>query len=88
MLSYNVVEARAMLISTNQRYKGLQNRSHDLCVKIKGTELDTVKKTRYLGVNIDISLDWKVHIKAISSKVSRVIGSLNILEISFPKIHR
>ena len=33
-------------------------------------------KTRYLGVNIDSSFDWKVHIKAISSKVSRAIGFL------------
>ena len=62
-----MVKSRAMLISTKQKYKGLQNQGHDLCVKIKGMELDTVMKTTYLGVNIDSSLDWKVYIKAISS---------------------
>ena len=65
-----------MLISTKQNYKGLQNQGHDLCVKIKGMELDTVMKTSYLGVNIDSSLDRKVHIKAKSTEVSRAIGFL------------
>ena len=65
---------RAMLISTKQKYKALQNQNHDLRVKIKGTELDTVMNTKYLDVNIDSSLDWKEHIKVISSKVSRAIG--------------
>ena len=65
-----------MLISTKQKCKALQNQSHDLRVKIKGTGLDTVTNTRYLGVNIDSSLDWKEHIKAISSKVARAIGFL------------
>ena len=73
--SLNVVKTRAMLISTKQKHKELQNQSHDLCVK-KGMTLDNVMKTRYLSVNIDSSLDWKSHIKAISSKVSRAIGSL------------
>jgi len=45
-------------------------------VKIEGMELDTVMKTSYLGVNIDSSLDWKIHTKAKSSKVSRAIGFL------------
>ena len=76
-LSLTLVKTRAMLISTKQKCKALQNQSHDLRVKIKGTGLDTVTNTRYLGVNIDSSLDWKEHIKAISSKVSRAIGFLN-----------
>ena len=69
-------KTHAMLISTKQKCKALQNQSHDLRVKIKGTGLDTVTNTRYLGVNTDSSLDWKEHIKAISSKVSRAIGFL------------
>ena len=39
-------------------------------------KLDSAMSTRYLGVNIDSSLDWKEHIKMISSKVSRAIGFL------------
>ena len=75
-LSLNVVKTRAMLISTKQKYKALQNQNHDFRVIIRGTELDTVMNTRYLGVNIDSSLDWKEHIKAISPKFSRAIGFL------------
>ena len=67
-LSLNVLKTRAMLISTKQKDKALQNQNHDLRVKIKGTELDTVMNTRYLGVNIESSLDWKEYIKVIPSK--------------------
>ena len=67
-LSLNMVKTRAMLIYTKQKYNALQNENHDLRVKIKGTELDTVMNARYLGVNIDSSLDWKDHIKVMSSK--------------------
>ena len=75
-LSLNVGKTRAMLISTKQKCKALQNQGHDFRVTIKDTELDTVVNTRYLGVIIDSSLDWKDHIKIISPKVSRAIGIL------------
>ena len=71
-----MAKTRAMLISTKQKYKDLQNQGYDQCVQMKGMKLDTVIKTRYLGVNIDSSLVWKVYIKEISSKVSRTIGFL------------
>ena len=45
-------------------------------LKIRDNELDVVQKTKYLGVQIDCSLDWKEQIKAVSTKVSRVIGFL------------
>ena len=67
------------------KVKALQNQSHDLRVKIKGTGPDTVTNTRYLGENIDSSLDWKEHIKAISSKVSRSIGFLKHARSFLPK---
>ena len=75
-LSLNVVKIRAMLISTKQNYKALQNQNHDLRLKIKSMELDTVIFTRYLGVNIDSSLNWKENTEAIPSKVSRANGFL------------
>ena len=84
-LSLNVVKTRAMLISTKQKYKALRNQSQDLHLKIKGMELDTVTNTRYLGVNIDSSLDWEYHIKAISTKVSRAIGFLTYTRNFLPQ---
>ena len=47
-----------------------------LNLKIRGSELDVVKKTKYLGVQVDNCLDWKEHIKAVSTKASRAIGFL------------
>ena len=72
-LFLNVIKTRTML---KQKYKALQNQSHDLSLKIQGTELDTVMNTRYLCVNIDNSLDWKERIKVISAKISRAIDFL------------
>ena len=45
-------------------------------LKIRGSELDVVKKTKYLGIQVDNCLDWKEHIKAVSTKASRAIGFL------------
>ena len=71
-----MVKTRAMLISTKLKYKALQIQNHAFHMNVKCKELDTVVNTRYLGVNIDSSLDWKEHIKVLSSKVSRAIGFL------------
>ena len=86
-LPLNVVKTRAMLISTKQKYKALQDHNQDLRVKIKGTELETVLNTKYLGINIDSTLDWKDQIKVMSCKLSRAIGLLKHARNSFPKMY-
>ena len=35
-----------------------------------------VQEVKYLGVQVDNSIDWKEQIKAISSKVSKALGLL------------
>ena len=65
-----------MLISTKQRGSSLRSRNETLELKIRDNELEVVQKTKYLGVQIDCLLDWKEQIKAVSTKVSRVIGFL------------
>ena len=65
-----------MLISTKQKHNSLKSRSEALELKIRDNELEVVQKTKYLGVQIDCSLDWKEQIKAVSTKVSRAIGFL------------
>ena len=67
------------------KYKVFQTNSQDLHLKIKGAELDTVTNTRYLGVTIDSSFDWKDQIKAISTKVSRAIGFLKYTRNFLPQ---
>ena len=73
-LSLNVLKTHAMLISTEPKHKTLKNQGESLKLKIRNDELDVEQKTKYLGVQTDSKLDWKEHIKTVSSKVSRAIG--------------
>ena len=88
-LSLNIVKTQSMLIAIKPRHQALSNAAENLKLEILGNELDVVRKTRYLGVQVDNSLDWKEQIKMISSKVSRAIRFLkyvkNILHIASVK---
>ena len=74
-----------MLISTKQKHNILKSQNKDLILKIRDNELEVVKKTKYLGVQIDCSLDWKEQIKAVSSKVSRAVGFLRHAKSFLPE---
>ena len=63
-----------MLISTKQKHNILKGQNEDLKLKIRDNELEIVKKTKYLGLQIDCSLDSKEQLKAVSAKVSRAVG--------------
>ena len=69
-LSLNVAKTHSMLISTKQKGSSLRSRNGALELKIRDNELVVVQKTKYLGVHIDCSLDWKVQINAVATKVS------------------
>ena len=84
-LSLNVAKTHSMLISTKQKHTTLNSRNLDLKLKIRDNELEVVKKTKYLGVQIDRSLDWKEQIKAVSTKVSRAVGFLKYAKSFLPK---
>ena len=85
-LSVNVAKTQSMLIATKPKHRTHNNAAEKLHLKIRGSELDVVNKTIYLGAHVDNSLDWKEHIKAVSTKLSRAIGFLkhvkNILPIA------
>ena len=72
--SLNVAKTQSMLIATKPKHRTLNNAAETLHLKIRGSELDVVSKTKYLGFHVDNSLDWKEHIKAVSTKLSRAIG--------------
>ena len=84
-ISLNVAKPYSMLISTKQKHNILQSQNKDLVLKIRDNELEVVKKTKYLGVQIDCSLDWKEQIKAVCSKVSRAVGFLRHAKSFLPK---
>ena len=73
-LSLNVAKTHSMLISTKQEQNSLKSQNKDLDLKIRDNDLEVVKKTKYLGVQIDCSLNWKEQIKAVSSRVSRQLA--------------
>ena len=84
-LSLNVAKTHSMLISSKQKQNSLKSQNKDLDLKIRDNDLEVVKKTKYLGVQIDCSLDWKEQIKAVSSKVSRAVGFLKHAKSFLPK---
>ena len=73
-LSLNVAKTHSMLISTKQKHSILKGQNDVLDLHIHNNKLDVVQKTKYLGVQIDSSLDWKEQIKAVSTKVSMAVA--------------
>ena len=84
-LSLNVAKTHSMLISSKQKHSSLKGQNKHLKLKIRDNELDVVKKTKYLGLQVDCSLDWKEQIKTVSAKVSRAVGFLKHAKSFLPK---
>ena len=84
-LSLNVAKTHSMLVSTKQKHNILKSQNEVLELNIRNNKLDVVQKTKYLGVQIDSSLDWKEQIKVVSTKVSRAVGFLKHAKSLLPK---
>ena len=67
---------QSLLTCTKPKHQTLRTAEDNLCLNIRGKKLDVVQKVKYLGVQVDNSLDWKEQIKVISSKVSKALGLL------------
>ena len=52
----------------------------NLQLTISGSIIEHVTQIIFLGLNIDSKLNWKAHLSAISTKVSRVVGLLHTLK--------
>ena len=52
---------------------------------INGTQIETVERTKYLGVQLDCHLVWDEHIKCVRTKVSRVLGFLKYAKKFLPQ---
>ena len=79
------MKTHSMLISTKPKHRTLLNQGESLKLKIQDKELEVVQKSKYLGVQIDNTLDWKGHITTVSSKVSRGIGFLKHAKTFLPE---
>ena len=52
-LSLNVSKAQSMLLCTKQTHQALRTAGDNVCLNIRGKELDVVQKVKYLGVLVD-----------------------------------
>jgi len=68
-LSLNIGKTHTMLFTGN---KHMHIRSNN--IYIEGITIETVVKTKFLGVIIDNKLTWKEHINYICNKISKGIG--------------
>ena len=72
-LSINVVKTVSMNNLSRQKHQRLLR---ELDLKIRDTNIENVKETTYLGLQIERNVTWKKHVDTISRKVSCVIGEL------------
>ena len=45
-----------------------------LLINYRNVPLENVNKIKYLGISLDSSMTWDVHVSTVVSKISRVIG--------------
>ena len=62
-----------------------QKRVPHLLFSIDRIHIEQVTEFNFLGLIIDSNLNWKAHLSAISTNISRVIGLLHKLKNIFPK---
>ena len=62
-----------------------QKRVPQLSFNIEGLHIEQVYEFNFLGLIIDRNLNWKAHLNAIGTKVSRIISLLHQLKHVFPK---
>ena len=84
-LSLNVSKTQSMLVCTKSRHQKLKTAGDNLCLNIRGKDLDVVQKVKYLRVQVDNSLGWKEQIKVISSKVSKALDLEKHAKIFLPE---
>lgn len=72
-LSLNIKKTNYILFGNRIRVDSLST----TCITIDGVSVSRVSSTKFLGVIVDESLNWKQHVAHVSSKVSKSIGVIN-----------
>ena len=78
-LCLNVTKSKFMIFQMPQK------RVPQLSFNIEGLHTEQVYEFNFLGLLIDANLNWKAHLNAIGTKVSRIICLLHKLKYLFPK---
>jgi hypothetical protein len=72
-LSLNIGKTHIMIFNPKK-----QKQPNQITIKIDNQTLETVSKTKFLGVIIDNSLSWKPHTLYIAQKMAKSIGILSM----------
>ena len=76
-LSLSVLKTHAMVVGSRPKLKRISDEvSEQPSFFINCTQIETVERTKYLGVQLDCHLVWDEHIKCVRTKVSRALGFL------------
>ena len=67
-LSLNVSKIQSMTIGTKNKQAALENKNEQLNLQIRNETLEVVQCTKYLGVHIDNSLEWKKQVQENKSR--------------------
>ena len=66
-------------------FSNAPKRAPNLLFNIARMHIEQVTEFNFLGLLIDSNLNWKAHLNAISTKISRIIVLLHKLKYIFPK---
>ena len=83
-LSLNAEKTQVMLVGTIQNI-ATNAKNIKLNVTVNNVTLEEVSSAKLLGVYVDKSLDWKVHIQKLCGKISKKLGLLRRLKSVIPQ---
>ena len=81
-LVINTSKSNTMLVTSNYNDR---NNVNQLCVTLNGNELEDVKNLTYLGVIIDNTLTFDIHVRKVCKTVSFIVSRLARLSNSLPR---
>ena len=74
-LSLNVVKTQSLIIGSGPSIRMIENQPDaPPSFSIGDQDIEMITNTRYLGVQIDIKLNWGKHIDTIKTKANRALG--------------
>lgn len=81
-LTLNTSKTKSMLFGTQAKIRRIEESLH---VKIGDNTIDNVDHFKYLGVWLDQSLSWSVHIGKITKNVNKRVGVLRRVRSVLPQ---
>ena len=85
--SLNVVKAQSLIIGFGPNIRKIESQPDaPSSFSIGDQDIEMITNTRYLGVQIDIILNWDKHIDTIKTKANRVLGLIEYSKKYLPSV--